>query len=99
MQHRLLPVKLDNDWGGVALVESSLDLFANFVGDERGGNGDVILERGDLRAVLRDRHGQQPLILVVRHNDGLGARLLCIVCLRGGSCSAKNDCMVLRSSM
>ena len=50
--------------------------------DEGGGNGDVIFQGGNLRSVFGHCHGQQALILVIRHNYGLCPSLLSIVCLQ-----------------
>ena len=47
--------------------------------DKGGGDGNVLLELGNFRVVLRVRHSQQTLILVVHHQNSLGASLLGVV--------------------
>ena len=56
-----------------------------YLRNEGSGNGDVILQRGNLWPVFRHCHGQQTLVLEVRHNDCLGPCLLGIVCLQSPS--------------
>ena len=53
----------------------------NHLLDKGSRNGDVILELGQLRAVLRIGHGQQALSLVVHDQQSFGACLLSIVSL------------------
>ena len=76
---RVLPVQLHDDARpfGLGRARRGLtQLGPRRQGDQGGRDGDVVLQAGDLRPVVRGGHGQQAFVLVVRHDHRRRARLL-----------------------